>query len=51
MPARLRLSRGMKNLETLPSARARIPRIRLAVDPLCSDLCLGLLPTVSLIGM
>src|SRR5262249_15073809 len=42
---------GHENLETLPSVGARIPRIRLAGDPLCSDLCLGLLPTASLIGM
>src|SRR5262249_27002266 len=42
---------GHENLETLPSVGARIPRIRLAGDPLCSDLCLGLLPTTSLIGM
>src|SRR5215470_10446425 len=40
---------GHENLETLPSVGARIPRIRLAGDPLCSDLCLGLLPTASLI--
>jgi len=42
---------GHENLETLPSVGARIPRIRLAGDPLYSDLCLGLLPTTSLIGM
>src|SRR5262249_8832426 len=42
---------GHENLETRPSVGARIPRIRLAGDPLCFDLCLGLLPTTSLIGM
>jgi hypothetical protein len=50
MPARLRLSWGM-NLETLPSVGARIPRIRVAGDPLCSGLGRGLLPTTSLMGM
>ena len=48
MPARFRLSWGM-NLETLPSVGARIPRIRVAGDPLCSGLGRGLLPTTSLI--
>jgi hypothetical protein len=37
--------------QTLPSAGARFPRIRLAVHPLCPDLCLDLLPTTSLIGL
>jgi hypothetical protein len=39
-----------ENLETLPSVGARSPRIRLASDPLCFDLCLGLLPTTTSLG-
>src|SRR5215472_6566 len=50
MPARLRLL-GHENMETSLSVGARIPRIRLASDPLCPHLCLGLLPATSLIGM
>jgi hypothetical protein len=42
---------GHENTETVPSSGARIPRIRLARHPLCPDLCLGLLPTTSLIGL
>src|SRR5215472_18538004 len=50
MPARLRLL-GHENMETSLSVGARIPRIRLASDPLCPHLCLSLLPATSLIRM
>jgi integrase len=41
----------MDEVSAFLSAGARIPRIRLAGHPLCPDLCLGFLPTTSVIGL
>ena len=51
MPARLRLSWGMKTLKLFLLSGARIFRIRSPGHPLCPDLCLGLLPATNLIGL